>query len=740
MTGKEELDTTKEPTPVSAAAASESLSRARSKEGRVPPPPPPGELGTDAGMGTGTGTARKRDRDSQFGPTTPGGEETGSRTLAEGVDTASTGSAAHAAKKNRIISRDNSLADMSGAKAAQAEPFRSEDEDLETTPPGTPVLPSAGRKSSIPASPAVKGGKLPFARDTPPGTPPQNSRSLPGGPETNRVKEMRERVQEMTTDEAERLNSGNTSGNISSAASTSAPSPPTEDVQAEIADLPESAAAAEADPEFKGHLDGDVIIQEPEPVSTSSGSASSKAPVPQLSTSSSFPLTAPAVAALSRASSSLIPPPSPASSVRAETGSNAGDSDYLMNDFPASMRPGPSRMSSVSSMRSVVNTGGFLHSALPPRTGSGVDSFSDALSDVSTDVIPPETPRPAIPDQDDATASAPPTPLAAAGSAAAQASNGSTSPTASSGPAASLGQTEARQPSSTQTAGVAHAAGGVQANFGRSTPAFSAISSSAAPAKPFVNPFSSFGSAASSPFASSSKPAATGSAASSSAGAVSGSSTGSAKPFGTSSFGAFGSSSASLFASQAGKKSALGKSELGSTAADKDDEEEDEDKDTVEQDGSLEAEKESGKVFSTTSEVAMVTGEEDESTQYQSARAKLFVMDGSEWKERGVGTLRLNTKTDAADERLSVRMVMRSDAVHRLILNVSLFPDMSVTLAQDKFIRFSAFEDGKPRHYTVRTGNPTQGRELHQQIVDAISMLPKARQSASPAPRANAEV
>ena len=57
MTGKEELDTTKEPTPV-AAPASESLSRARSKEGRVPPPPPPGELGVDAGMGTGTGGSR----------------------------------------------------------------------------------------------------------------------------------------------------------------------------------------------------------------------------------------------------------------------------------------------------------------------------------------------------------------------------------------------------------------------------------------------------------------------------------------------------------------------------------------------------------------------------------------------------------------------------------------------------------------------------------------------------------
>ena len=546
---------------------------------------------------------------------------------------------------------------MSGAKAAQAEPFRSEDEDLETTPPGTPVLPSAGGKSSIPASPAVKAGKLPFARDTPPGTPPQNSRNLPGGPETNRVKEMRERVQEMTTDEAERLNSGNASGNISSAASASAPSPPTEDVQAEIADLPESAAAAEADPEFKGHLDGDVIIQEPEPVSTSTGSASSKTAIPQLNTSSSFPLTAPAVAALSRASSSLIPPPSPASSVRAETGSNAGDSDYLMNDFPASMRPGPSRMSSVSSMRSVVNTGGFLHSALPPRVGSGVDSFSDALSDVSTDVIPPETPRPAIADQDDAIASAPPTPLAAAtSSAAAQASNGSTSPTASTGPASSLVETEASQSSSNQTAGAAQGTGGVQANFGRSTPAFSATSSSAAPTKPFVNPFSSFGSAASSPFASSSKPAATGSAASSIAGAGTGSSSGGAKPFGTSSFGAFGSGSASPFANQAGKRSALGKSELGTTAADRDDDDEEEDKDAVEQDGSLEAEKESGKVFSTTSEVAMVTGEEDESTQYQSARAKLFVMDGSEWKERGVGTLRLNTKTDVADDRLSVRM------------------------------------------------------------------------------------
>lgn len=137
-----------------------------------------------------------------------------------------------------------------------------------------------------------------------------------------------------------------------------------------------------------------------------------------------------------------------------------------------------------------------------------------------------------------------------------------------------------------------------------------------------------------------------------------------------------------------------------------------------------------------------MTGEEDEYVQYSLPRCKLFVLDDKEWKERGVGTLHLNSRTDG--EKLAVRLgefdtivsaiiadghltlscaVMRAEAVHRLILNVNVYAQMTVTLSQDKFIRFSAFEEGSIRHYTIRVSNAAQGKELHEQIKDMIDLL-----------------
>jgi len=121
----------------------------------------------------------------------------------------------------------------------------------------------------------------------------------------------------------------------------------------------------------------------------------------------------------------------------------------------------------------------------------------------------------------------------------------------------------------------------------------------------------------------------------------------------------------------------------------------------------------------------MLTGEEDEFTQTSIPRAKLYVMDANEWKERGVGQLRVNTKRDysGAESKTSVRLVMRSEAVLRLILNVSLFPGMQVTLSQDKFVRLSAFEEGQLKHFTIRVANAALGKELHEAIKDMLQLL-----------------
>ncbi|BFZ62939.1 hypothetical protein YB2330_004051 [Saitoella coloradoensis] len=123
------------------------------------------------------------------------------------------------------------------------------------------------------------------------------------------------------------------------------------------------------------------------------------------------------------------------------------------------------------------------------------------------------------------------------------------------------------------------------------------------------------------------------------------------------------------------------------------------------------------------SEQEVKTGEEEETTVYNS-KAKLFSFDTKEqaWKERGVGTLRVNL---CQDKKLGGRIVMRADAVYRVILNVKLFKNMKIETCKDavmneKSIRFSAFEEGKLVMFTVRVGNPNTALELAKTITDSL--------------------
>lgn len=122
------------------------------------------------------------------------------------------------------------------------------------------------------------------------------------------------------------------------------------------------------------------------------------------------------------------------------------------------------------------------------------------------------------------------------------------------------------------------------------------------------------------------------------------------------------------------------------------------------------------------------TGEEDEDTIYQT-KAKLLVLDtaSGNWKERGVGTLRINMKEE--ETKLQTRLVMRADSVFRVILNLLLFEGMKVFIMQDKFVRFAGFEtetkeDGtsetKLVSYALKLSNSTIARELCDQIIACI--------------------
>lgn len=112
----------------------------------------------------------------------------------------------------------------------------------------------------------------------------------------------------------------------------------------------------------------------------------------------------------------------------------------------------------------------------------------------------------------------------------------------------------------------------------------------------------------------------------------------------------------------------------------------------------------------------MTTGEEDDETIHQ-VRGKLFSLHGSTWKERGTGLLKLNVKVeDGTGARLRMfyliafldpyslkAIVMRKDATYTLLLNVTLFHGMKVSLAQDpRYIRFSAIEDGIATTYNLK--------------------------------------
>ncbi|KAL2815719.1 hypothetical protein BJX63DRAFT_420286 [Aspergillus granulosus] len=133
--------------------------------------------------------------------------------------------------------------------------------------------------------------------------------------------------------------------------------------------------------------------------------------------------------------------------------------------------------------------------------------------------------------------------------------------------------------------------------------------------------------------------------------------------------------------------SATAPSTLGSTSskpfgaeADSDDEDDKED-DGVDSEPAEFAEDKTDERFY---ERRIETGEEEEKT-YFSCKAKLFHFSDKEWKERGLGTFKVNVKvTDGVEDKKSARMIMRADGVLRVMLNSPLFKGMKIGDATGK--------------------------------------------------------
>lgn len=107
-------------------------------------------------------------------------------------------------------------------------------------------------------------------------------------------------------------------------------------------------------------------------------------------------------------------------------------------------------------------------------------------------------------------------------------------------------------------------------------------------------------------------------------------------------------------------------------------------------------------------EQELETGEEDEFTEY-SCRAKLYnfasVAEGKkEWKERGLGVVRLNVKKAAPGEdttKPTARLLMRAEGSHRVILNTPVKKEIKFGAPtggppQGGFVYFMGAVDGKP--------------------------------------------
>ncbi|EEC01207.1 ran-binding protein (RanBP), putative [Ixodes scapularis] len=124
--------------------------------------------------------------------------------------------------------------------------------------------------------------------------------------------------------------------------------------------------------------------------------------------------------------------------------------------------------------------------------------------------------------------------------------------------------------------------------------------------------------------------------------------------------------------------------------------------------------------------VAVKTGEEEEELLY-SHRAKLYRWLDGEWKERGLGDIKL--LFDPAAKR--VRLLMRREPVLKVCLNHLLSRELQLTKKDDKVVLWSAtdFSDGEPspHQFALRLKTP----QLADEFLAAVEAA-KARLDAPP--------
>lgn len=118
--------------------------------------------------------------------------------------------------------------------------------------------------------------------------------------------------------------------------------------------------------------------------------------------------------------------------------------------------------------------------------------------------------------------------------------------------------------------------------------------------------------------------------------------------------------------------------------------------------------------------VTITTGEEDEAIIFNE-RAKLFRFDGTEWKERGVGQMKiLHHLTNG-----TYRFLLRREQVHKVVLNmlISVDTDLQPLNTSDKAWLWAGYNYAEDEPALEKLAIRFKSCELARQFKDSINQI-----------------
>lgn len=114
-----------------------------------------------------------------------------------------------------------------------------------------------------------------------------------------------------------------------------------------------------------------------------------------------------------------------------------------------------------------------------------------------------------------------------------------------------------------------------------------------------------------------------------------------------------------------------------------------------------------------------MTGEEDEEQLY-CHRAKLYRFVSGEWKERGIGDVKILRHKDTK----KLRVVMRREKIHKICLNHALTPDIEYKPKDEKSWHFAAndFSEGEFQStvFSIRFKNKEIAKDFMEAVKKAL--------------------